>query len=65
MAWTPPYYVGLALMAVAAANYGLARTAGLSALDAASILSKRSVHRGDGDPLLARALTSDAEGDWD
>ena len=58
-------YIGLALTAVAAAIYGLARAAGLADLGRRVDLAERSVRRGEGDPELARALKSDAEGDWD
>ena len=58
-------YIGLALTAVAAAIYGLARTAGLADLGRRVDLAERSVRRGEGDPELARALKRDAEGDWE
>ena len=40
-------------------------TAGLADLGCRVDLVERSVRRGEGDPGLARALNSDAEGDWD
>ena len=55
----------LALGAVAAATYAVARAAGLADLGRRVDLLERSVRRGEGDPELARALKSDAEGDWD
>ena len=55
----------LALGAVAAAIYAVARAAGLADLGRRVDLVERSVRRGEGDPELARALKSDAEGDWD
>ena len=55
----------LALAAVAAATYAVARAAGLADLGRRVDLVERSVRRGEGDPDLARALKSDAEGDWD
>ena len=58
-------HLGLALAAVAAAIYGVARAAGLADLGRRVDLVERSVRRGEGDPELARALKSDAEGDWD
>ena len=58
-------HVTLALAAVAAAIYGVARAAGLADLGRRVDLLERSVRRGEGDLELARALKSDAEGDWD
>ena len=58
-------HVALAFAAVAAAIYAVARAAGLSDLGRRVDLAERSVRRGEGDPELARALKSDAEGDWD
>ena len=58
-------HVALAVAAVAAAIYAVARAAGLSDLGRRVDLVERSVRRGEGDPELARALKSDAEGDWD
>ena len=58
-------HLGLALTAVLAALYGVTRAAGLADLGRRVDLVERSVRRGEGDPDLARALKSDAEGDWD
>ena len=58
-------HLGLALMAALAGIYGVARAAGLADLGRRVDLVERSVRRGEGDPELARALKSDAEGDWD
>ena len=51
-------HLGLALAAVAAAIYAIARGAGLADL------GRRVVRRGEGDPALADALRRDTEGDW-
>ena len=58
-------HVALALAAVAAGIYAVARAAGLSDLGRRVDLVERSVRRGEGDPELARALKRDAEGEWD
>ncbi len=58
-------HLALALAAVLAALYGLARAAGLADLGRRVDLVERSIRRGEGDPELARALRKDAEGDWD
>ena len=58
-------HLGLALTAALAAIYGVTRAAGLADLGRRVDLVERSVRRGEGDPDLARALKSDAEGDWD
>ena len=58
-------HLALALAAVLAALYAVARAAGLADLGRRVDLVERSVRRGEGDPELARALKSDAEGDWD
>ena len=58
-------HLALALAAVLAAIYAVARAAGLADLGRRVDLAERSVRRGEGDPELARALKSDAEGDWD
>ena len=58
-------HLGLALAAVAAAIYAIARGAGLADLGRRVDLVERSVRRGEGDPALADALRRDAEGDWD
>ena len=58
-------HLGLAVAAVAAAIYAVARAAGLSDLGRRVDLVERSVRRGEGDPELARALKRDTEGDWD
>ena len=59
------FHLALALAAVLAALYAVARAAGLADLGRRVDLVERSVRRGEGDPELARALKSDAEGDWD
>ena len=58
-------HLGLALTAALGAIYGVARAAGLADLGRRVDLLERSVRRGEGDLDLARALKSDAEGDWD
>ena len=58
-------HLGLALAAVLAAIYAVARAAGLADLGRRVDLVERSVRRGEGDLELARALKSDAQGDWD
>ena len=58
-------HMGLACTAVAAAIYGVARSAGFADLGRRVDLAERSVRRGEGDPQLARALKRDTEGDWD
>ena len=58
-------HLGLALTAALAAIYGVARAAGLADLGRRVDLVERSVRRGEGDLELARALKSDAQGDWD
>ena len=55
----------LALIAVAAAIYAVARATGLADLGRRVDLAERSVRRGEGDPSLADALRKDAEGDWE
>ena len=59
------FHLALGLAAVAASLYAIARAAGLADLGRRVDLLERSVRRGDGDPELARALKSDAEGDWE
>ena len=59
------FHLALVLAAVLAALYAVARAAGLADLGRRVDLAERSVRRGEGDPELARALKSDAEGDWD
>ena len=59
------FHLALALAAVLAALYAIARAAGLADLGRRVDLAERSVRRGEGDPELARALTRDAEGDWE
>ena len=54
----------LALTAVAAAIYVVARTTGLADLGRRVDLAERSVRRGEGDPDLEDALRQDEEGDW-
>ena len=58
-------HLALALATVAAAIYAVARAAGLADLGRRVDLVERSVRRGEGDLELARALKSDAQGDWD
>ncbi len=58
-------HVGLAVAAVAAAIYAVARATGLADLGRRVDLVERSVRRGEGDPELADALRRDAEGDWE
>ena len=58
-------HAGLALAAVAAAIYAVARATGLADLGRRVDLAERSVRRGEGDPELANALNRDAEGEWD
>ena len=55
-------HMGLACTAVAAAIYGVARSAGLADLGRRVDLVERSVRRGEGDPELSDALRRDAEG---
>ncbi len=59
------FHLALALAAVLAALYAVARAAGLSDLGRRVDLVERSVRRGEGDPELANALNRDAEGEWD
>ncbi len=54
----------LALTAVAAAIYAVARTTGLADLGSRVDLAERSVRRGEGDAGLEDALRQDEEGDW-
>ena len=58
-------HAGLALAAVTAAIYAVARAAGLADLGSRVDLVERSVRRGEGDPGLADALKRDADGDWE
>ena len=58
-------HLALALAAVAAAIYAVARAAGLADLGRRVDLAERSVRRGEGDPGLTDALRRDAEGDWE
>ena len=58
-------HLGLALAAVLASIYAIARAAGLADLGRRVDLVERSVRRGEGDPGLADALRRDAEGDWE
>ena len=55
----------LALTAVAAAIYAVARTTGLADLGRRVDLAERSVRRGEGDAGLEDALRRDADGDWE
>ena len=57
--------LALALAAVAASIYRVARAARLADLGRRVDLVERSVRRGEGDPELAEALKRDAEGDWE
>ena len=57
-------HLGLALGAVAASLYGVARAAGLADLGRRVDLVERSIRRGEGDPDLAEALRRDSEGEW-
>lgn len=57
--------LSLALAAVAAAIYGVARATGLADLGSRVDLAERSVRRGEGDQDLTGALRSDDEGDWE
>ena len=57
--------LALALAAVAASIYRVARAAGLADLGRRVDLVERSVRRGEGDPELSDALRRDAEGDWE
>ena len=54
----------LALTAVAAAIYAVARATGLADLGSRVDLAERSVRRGEGDAGLEDALRQDAAGDW-
>ena len=58
-------HLGLALAAVAAGIYVVARTTGLADLGSRVDLAERSVRRGEGDSDLTEALRRDAEGDWE
>ena len=58
-------HLGLALAALLASLYAIARAAGLSDLGRRVDLVERSVRRGEGDPALADALRRDTEGDWE
>ena len=58
-------HLALALAAVAAPIYAIARAAGLADLGQRVDLAERSVRRGEGDPALTDALRRDAEGDWE
>ena len=55
----------LALTAVAAAIYSVARATGLADLGRRVDLAERSVRRGEGDPDLEDALRQDDDGDWE
>ena len=58
-------HAAFAVITVAAAIYGVARTTGLADLGSRVDLAERSVRRGEGDQNLADALRRDAEGDWE
>ena len=55
----------LALTAVAAAIYAIARTTGLADLGRRVDLAEPSVRRGEGDPGLSDSLRQDDEGEWE
>ncbi|MDE0692001.1 MAG: hypothetical protein OXI55_07115 [Gammaproteobacteria bacterium] len=57
--------VALALAAISAAIYAVARATGLADLGRRVDLAVRSVRRGEGDPELTEALRRDDEGDWE
>ena len=57
-------HLTLAMAALAAAIYAVARTAGLADLGRRLGLAERSVRRGEGDPGLTDALREDEKGDW-
>ena len=58
-------HLGLALAALLASLYAVARAAGLADLGRRVDLAERSVRRGEGDPGLSDALRRDAEGEWE
>ena len=58
-------HAALAVIAVAAAIYGVARATGLADLGRRVDLAERSARRGEGDRDLADALRRDDEGDWE
>ena len=58
-------HAALALTALAAAIYAVARATGLADLGRRVDLVERSLRRGEGDPGLTEALRRDAEGDWE
>ena len=58
-------HAALALAAISATIYAIARSAGLADLGRRVDLAERSVRRGEGDQGLADALRRDAEGDWE
>ncbi|MCY3707193.1 MAG: hypothetical protein OXH08_17095 [Gammaproteobacteria bacterium] len=58
-------HLALALSAVAAGIYAVARATGLADLGSRVDLAERSVRRGEGDRDLTEALRRDAEGDWE
>ena len=62
---TLAFHAALALAALAAAIYAVARATGLADLGRRVDLAERSVRRGEGDPDLNDALNRDAEGDWE
>ena len=57
--------IALALAALAAAIYAVARATGLADLGKRVDLAEQSVRRGAGDPGLGDALKKDAEGKWE
>ena len=57
-------HAALALTAVAATIYAVARSTGLADLGRRVDLAERSVRRGEGDAGLADSLRQDDEGDW-
>ena len=58
------FHAVLALTAVAATFYVVARATGLADLGSRIDLAERSVRRGEGDTALEDALRQDEEGDW-
>ena len=58
-------HAALALTAIAAGIYVVARTTGLADLGRRVDLAERSVRRGEGDADLEDALRRDADGDWE
>ncbi len=59
------FHGALALGALAALIYGIARATGLADLGRRVDLAERSARRGDGDAELQDALRRDDQGDWE